>query len=510
MARTLLRLFLVGAAAAVAVACGDDGGSDVDADLDAAHADRDLEDGTRPDWYVPDAAPAVCGDGVTEGSEVCDDGNTLSGDGCNSTCTLEDGWDMVASYIVDGDQNEPAVSCTPDLAAAVWTDWGGADGDGAAVRLRLFQPDGRPAETILGHDREFVANVTAAAHQYQPAVAIAPSGRIIAVWTDGSGASGGGNDIRMQLFESDGTRYLQEILVNTTTQADQQTPAVAVESGGTILAIWADGSAAGPDTSAYGIRGRLFDQDGTPITNAQTLDASDFQINQVTNAIQRDPAVCPNGSGGFLVVWSDASGVLDTDGYGVVGTLLDTSGSFFGPGTDFLVNSTTAGHQLTPSAALQPLWGPAVVWTDASLTEDLWESGIRGRLLNMDGSFRANHTGGDADFQINTTYDSAQELPVVTSDPDGKLLAVWQDWGASDGSGGAIRGRAMQTDGAPATFSLSPDGNDFPVNITFLGTQRSPAACNLGLWYMALWTDESHTPPDDQGDAVRYRLIPGW
>lgn len=32
----------------------------------------------------------VCGDNVTEGDEQCDDGNTISGDGCSSTCTLEE------------------------------------------------------------------------------------------------------------------------------------------------------------------------------------------------------------------------------------------------------------------------------------------------------------------------------------------------------------------------------------------------------------------------------------
>ena len=30
-----------------------------------------------------------CGDGVTLGSETCDDGNILSGDGCSATCTVE-------------------------------------------------------------------------------------------------------------------------------------------------------------------------------------------------------------------------------------------------------------------------------------------------------------------------------------------------------------------------------------------------------------------------------------
>ncbi len=34
----------------------------------------------------------VCGDGMVAGNEQCDDGNTVSGDGCSSTCGLEPGW----------------------------------------------------------------------------------------------------------------------------------------------------------------------------------------------------------------------------------------------------------------------------------------------------------------------------------------------------------------------------------------------------------------------------------
>jgi cysteine-rich repeat protein len=36
------------------------------------------------------AGPApVCGNGIVESGEVCDDGNTTSGDGCSATCQLE-------------------------------------------------------------------------------------------------------------------------------------------------------------------------------------------------------------------------------------------------------------------------------------------------------------------------------------------------------------------------------------------------------------------------------------
>jgi len=46
--------------------------------------------------YVADsflqACPVVCGDGFLEGTETCDDNNTVSGDGCSSTCQVELGY----------------------------------------------------------------------------------------------------------------------------------------------------------------------------------------------------------------------------------------------------------------------------------------------------------------------------------------------------------------------------------------------------------------------------------
>ncbi len=35
---------------------------------------------------------SLCGDGLTQGTETCDDGNTNSGDGCTNNCRLEQGW----------------------------------------------------------------------------------------------------------------------------------------------------------------------------------------------------------------------------------------------------------------------------------------------------------------------------------------------------------------------------------------------------------------------------------
>jgi len=49
----------------------------------------------EPNWTCPPAGACTrsfkCGDGVINPGEVCDDGNANDGDGCNATCTVQDG-----------------------------------------------------------------------------------------------------------------------------------------------------------------------------------------------------------------------------------------------------------------------------------------------------------------------------------------------------------------------------------------------------------------------------------
>jgi uncharacterized protein (TIGR03382 family) len=47
-------------------------------------------------------APAACGNGIVESGETCDDGNTVSNDGCSATCTTE--------TVTPGDDEPPPVT----------------------------------------------------------------------------------------------------------------------------------------------------------------------------------------------------------------------------------------------------------------------------------------------------------------------------------------------------------------------------------------------------------------
>lgn len=57
--------------------------------VDAASNAGDILDGPFLNYEV---VYVVCGNGRLDPGEQCDDGNTVSGDGCSTACTLEPGW----------------------------------------------------------------------------------------------------------------------------------------------------------------------------------------------------------------------------------------------------------------------------------------------------------------------------------------------------------------------------------------------------------------------------------
>lgn len=476
-----------------------DGGPDTDTDSDA---DTDTDTGS-------DSDPAVCGDGATEGDEVCDDGNLISGDGCNSTCTLNDEWDYVANSLYEGNQREPSLTCGADHVLLAFSDWGGGEEDGAGVRVRVFGTDGMPADLFGDGDAEINVNTTTEGLQSRPRAALRSDETVIVVWTDDGQDPVNELDVRGRLLDPSQTDQDDDFCLSATQGGEQQNPAVAVDDTGGFLAVWVDNDTTGADTDGYGIRGRLFDSDAVPRTNSQTGDDGAFQINTHIVSNQFHPDVAWLGDR-YLVVWTDASGGLDTDSYGIVGALLDGDGGVVGPGADFLVNTTTTGMQATPRIAVQPDLGAVVVWTDLSLTDDVHYYGIRARLLDEEGAGRPNAlTSSDGDFQVNTTMSEGQQLPVPTSMPDGRFAVAWQDWSSADGSGSGIRGRVFSADADPVATDLTSLGDDFQINTTFMGAQLAPEICSVEGWFFAAWEDTSEAAPDDSGSSVRYRLLPG-
>lgn len=53
---------------------------------------HDLAVLSPPRWVPVETPFAVCGNGIVEGAEQCDDGSRKGGDGCSADCQIEEGW----------------------------------------------------------------------------------------------------------------------------------------------------------------------------------------------------------------------------------------------------------------------------------------------------------------------------------------------------------------------------------------------------------------------------------
>jgi cysteine-rich repeat protein len=115
----------------------EDAGSLDDAAIDAFvpdRADAGRDAGPRPDTGTDAAMMTMtCGDGSIDGTEMCDDGDTDPGDGCDADCQTEMGWSCTG---------EPSV-CTNGcgdgaISASEGCDDGGmATGDGCGADCQV-------------------------------------------------------------------------------------------------------------------------------------------------------------------------------------------------------------------------------------------------------------------------------------------------------------------------------------------------------------------------------------
>jgi hypothetical protein len=137
-----------------------------------------------------------------------------------------------------------------------------------------------------------------------PAVAMDRSGGFVVVW-EGTVAGGSGVDAVARRFNSAGLPLSAEFRVNTSTLADQISPAVAIDPTGNFLVAWESPAL---DGDAMGIFGQRFDRLGN-------LVGAEFQVNEYTTGQQVLPRVATSVLGNFAVAWT--SEAQDGDSFGV-------------------------------------------------------------------------------------------------------------------------------------------------------------------------------------------------
>src|SRR5204862_7336488 len=106
-------------------------------------------------------------------------------------------------------------------------------------------------------------------------------------------ADGSGRGIFAQRCRFDGVPQGAEFRVNTTTAADQSSPAVAMDADGDFIVVW---QSVNQDGDGLGVYGQRFNAAGLP-------QDGEFRVNTGTVKDQSMPAVGIDADGNFTVVW---------------------------------------------------------------------------------------------------------------------------------------------------------------------------------------------------------------
>jgi hypothetical protein len=273
------------------------------------------------------------------------------------------GGEFHVNAFTTGHQRTPVVAPTGDGFVIVWASDLADDDPSYSIQAQRFDASGSP----LG--AQFQVNSYTTGVQRLPSV-VSHAGGFLVVWdseggfeTDTSGLS-----IQARRLDAAGLALGPEIQVNTYTTGDQFVPRVGADGAGGFVVTWGSYGSAGTDSDTSGVEARLLDAAGLPL-------GSEFQVNTYTTSYQLSPAVGPDGSGGFVVVWASYGGAgSDDDGWSIQGQHFDPSG--VARGSEFQVNSYTAGHQVEAVLAPDGAGGFVVAWSsDASSgTDTLFDS----------------------------------------------------------------------------------------------------------------------------------------
>lgn len=160
-----------------------------------------------------------------------------------------------------------------------------------------------------------------------------------------------------------------EIIVNQTTNSNQERPVISKLSNGDTVIGWTSNQ----DSWGEGIYARIFDADGKP-------KSAEFQVNQTEIFNQREPSIDAIGDGYFVATWS----TMEEDGirWDIKGRIFDNSGNFV---TDeFKINQEKLFSPGDPLS--QGL--PSVIRVDDSSFFVSWNSTLDsiGRFFNNDGT----------------------------------------------------------------------------------------------------------------------------
>jgi hypothetical protein len=309
------------------------------------------------------------------------------------------------------------------------------DGDVEGIYGQRYNSAGVP------QGPEFQVNTFASNTQDGPAVAMDSAGNFVVVWAS-DGQDGNENGVYAQRYNSAGVAQGSEFQVNTYTTDEQDTPAVAMDSAGNFVVVWESWDQDGDENGIYGQR---YNSAGVP-------QGSEFQVSTYTTNGQDDPKVAMDSAGNFVVVW-ETDDLDDGSSDAIYGQRYNSAG--VAQGSEFQVNTYTTSDQDDVSVAMDSAGNFVVVWESSG--QDVSSTGVYAQRYNSAGAPQGS------EFQVNTYTTSGQGDPSVAIDAAGNFVIGWE---SSNQDGGNTQVYAQRYDSAGVA-----QGAEFRINSSLLGSR---------------------------------------
>ncbi|MGB3492385.1 MAG: hypothetical protein WBA57_06645 [Elainellaceae cyanobacterium] len=315
--------------------------------------------------------------------------------------------------------------------------------------------------TALG--REFQINTFTENDQDSPAIAMDAQGNFVVTW-ESDEQDGDKTGIFAQRFNARGRAVGDEFRVNTTTDGKQDAAAIAMNASGEFVIVWEDDE---QDGSGEGVYAQRFSADGDRV-------GPEFRVNTSTQGNQDSPKVAIATDGRFVVVWTGDDG----DESGVFAQRFSSNGTPLGD--EILINTEIDESQDGAAIAMDADGNFVVTWESEDQDGD--RRGIFAQRFDADGV-----AIGD-EFQVNTETSGNQDNAAIALGPNGEFVVVWES-DDQDKSGSGIYGQRFDADGNAL-------GSEFQVNSTGGGNQIAPAiAIDADGNFMVTWSNS-----DQDGD----------
>lgn len=339
------------------------------------------------------------------------------------------------------------------------------DASGSAVHAQVYAADG---SKVGG---EFLVNIQVTGSQATPVVTGLSNGGFVISWQDQNSTSG---DIKAQIYGANGAPVGGEVLINSVTANNQNTPAITgLPNGGFVVAWTNQGS------SAADVKAQVYDASGAKV-------GGEFLVNSTNPSFDQERAsIATLSNGDFVVTWND----FRTGDWQVRGQVFHpgTSGATK-VGAEFTVDTAFYNNRMV--AGVTGLAGGNFV---ISFEDTAGE--IRAQV------FTAGGVKVGAEFQVNTETSGNQGFSSITALKGGGFVVTWSDEGTGDGSGPAIKAQVYDAAGTKI-------GGEYIVNSQTDSNQLYPnvaALANGG--FVISWTDFSHALGDTSAYGITAQIF---